>query len=94
MEKTVHRPIIVKLLTMSDKNLIFKNAKNLKAYNVQIQQAEEESPYVFITELLPEKFKQQCKHLLPQYKEAREKNQKAVWKAIDGEYTLFVNGKN
>jgi len=74
---------------MSDKNVIFKNAKNLKAYNAQIQQDEEDSPYMFITEHLPEKFKQQHKRLLPQYKEAREKSQKA----IDREYTLFVNGK-
>jgi len=66
--KTVHRSIIVKLLNMSDKSLLFKNAKNLKAYNAQIQQDEEESPYVFITKHLPEKFKQQRKRLLPQYK--------------------------
>ena len=29
----VHRPIIVKLLTIHDKNLIFKSAKNLGPYN-------------------------------------------------------------
>ena len=29
--KTVHRPIIVKLLTMSVKNVIFKNGKNFKS---------------------------------------------------------------
>ena len=32
--RPVHRPIIVKLLTIHDKNLIFKSAKNLGPYNV------------------------------------------------------------
>ena len=30
--KTVHRPIVVKLFTVNDKNVIFKSAKNLKEY--------------------------------------------------------------
>jgi len=43
---------------MSDKNSIFKQAKNLKSYNAQLQQVDKTNPYVFITEHLPEKFKQ------------------------------------
>ena len=51
--KTVHRPIIVKLLTMSDKNKIFKNAKNLKDYNNQLKEDNSYNPIVYITEHLP-----------------------------------------
>jgi len=37
--KTVHRPIIVKLLTMADKNMIFNKVKNLKTYNNELKGA-------------------------------------------------------
>ena len=47
--KTVHRPIIVKILTMSDKNEIFKNAKNLKDYNNQLKEDNSNNPTVYIT---------------------------------------------
>jgi len=77
--KTLHTPIIVKLLTMSDKNLIFK-AKNLKSYNEQLQQVDKSNPYVFITEHLPEKLKQQRKQSIPKLKEARAKNKKLFGK--------------
>jgi len=46
---------------------------------------------VFITEYLPEKFKQQRKQLIPKFKEARAK--KLVWKVLDENYTLFVDDK-
>ena len=88
--KTVYKPIIVKLLTMSDKNEIFKNAKNLKDYNNQLKEDNYNNPTVYITEHLPHKFQQQRKLLLPQFKEAKKKKQKAVWKALNGNYTLFM----
>ena len=47
--KTVHRPIIVKILTMSDKYEIFKNAKNLKDYNNQLKEDNSNNPTVYIT---------------------------------------------
>jgi len=76
---------------MSDKNLIFKNAKNLKSYNESVKRESPTNPYVFITEHLPEKFQQQRKRLLDTYKEAKKNRQKAVWKVLDGNYTLFIN---
>ena len=91
--KTVLRPIIVKLLTMSDKNEIFENAKNLKDYNNQLKEDNSNNPTVYITEHLPHKFQQQWKLLLPQFKEAKKKNQKAIWKALNGNYALFIDDK-
>ena len=91
--KTVHRPIIVKLLTMQDKNLIFRSAKHLKNYNAERRTEDEFSPYTYITDHLSVKFQKQRKRLLPFYKEVKQNNQKAVWKILDGEYTLFVNNK-
>ena len=91
--KTVHRPIVVKILTMSDKNEIFKNAKNLKDYNNQLKEDNSNNPTVYITEHLPHKFQQQWKLLLPQFKEAKKKKQKAVWKALNGNSTLFIDDK-
>ena len=67
--------------------------KNLQSYNSQLKQSSKDNPYVFVTEHLPERFQQQRKRLLPLYKEAKNKKQKAVWKALDGNYTLFVNDK-
>jgi len=57
---------------MSDKNLIFKNAKNLKDYNKKLKQNHEFSPYVYVSEHLPAKFQCQRKLLLDEYKRARK----------------------
>ena len=46
--KTFHRPIIVKLLTMSDKNLIFEKLRNLQAYNIEKKQSRNFYPYVYV----------------------------------------------
>ena len=55
--KNIHRPIIVKLLTMNDKQQIFQHVKNLKAYNAERQLKEKESLYIYINEHLPKNFK-------------------------------------
>ena len=77
---------------MNDKNVIFKNAKNLKEYNNQLKE-KFSNPTVYITEHLPHKFQQQRKLLLPKFKEAKKKKQKTVWKALDGNHTLFIDDK-
>ena len=74
--KTVHRPIIVKLLTTNDKNVIFKNAKNLKVYNNQSKKENSTNPTIYVTEHVPHKFQQQRKLLLPQFKEAKKTKKK------------------
>ena len=78
---------------MHDENLIFKSAKHLKNYNAERRTEDEVSPYTYITDHLPVKFQKQRKRLLPFYKEAKQNKQKAIWKILDGEYTLFVNNK-
>ena len=76
--RTVHRPIIVKLLTMNDKNVIFKNVTHLKNFNRKQQLENESNPYVYVTAHLPLKFQQQKKQLMPLFIEARKKRQKAT----------------
>ena len=49
--------------------------------------------HIFITEHLPKKFQEQRKRLLLVFKDAKRRQQKTYWKAIDGNYVLFVNGK-
>ena len=87
--KTMHRPIIVKLINTQDKNRIFRLAKNLKTYNETRRSCNEYSPYVYVTEHLPAKF-QEKKLLLPEFKEAKRNKQSVYWRAIDGNYCLFV----
>ena len=74
--RTVHRPVIVKLLTMNDKNVIFENVKHLKNFNRERQLGNESNPYVYVTEHLPLKFQQQKKQLMPLFIEARKKGKK------------------
>jgi len=76
---------------MSDKNLIFENAKYLNEYNNERKQGQEFYPYVYVSEHLPKKFQHQRKLLLDEYKKARKNWQKALWKVVEGDYVLFVN---
>ena len=69
--KAVHRPTIVKLLTIQDKNLIFKSAKHLQNYNAERLTEHHVSPYIYITDHFPVKFRKQRKRLLAVYKEAK-----------------------
>ena len=78
---------------MQDKTLIFNSAKHLKAYNSKRISEDATSPHIFITEHLPNKFQEQRKRLLPVFKDAKRRQQKTYWKAIDENYVLFVNGK-
>ena len=92
--RNVVRPIIIKLLTMQDKTLISNSAKHLKAYNSKRISEDATSPHIFITEHLPKKFQEQRKRLLPIFKDAKRKQQRTCWKAIEGNYyVLFVNVK-
>ena len=91
--KAINRPIIVKLLSLEDKNLIFKSTRNLKDFNEKRKRDDKTSPPTYVTEHLPKKFQEQRKLLLPYYKEAKLIKQKTFWKALDGNYVLFVNGE-
>ena len=90
--KTMHRPIIVKLINTQDKNRIFSFAKNLKTFNETRRSYDEYFPYVYVTEHLPAKFQKLRKLLLPEFKEAKRNKQSAYCRAIDGNYCLLVDG--
>ena len=47
----------------------------------------------YITDHLPVKFQEQRKLLLQYYKEAKKNKKKTDWKALDGNYTLFIDNK-
>ena len=47
----------------------------------------------YITDHLPTKFQEQRKVLLPYYKEAKKNKKKTIWKALDGNYTLFIENE-
>ena len=91
--KAIDRPIIVTLLTMEDKSSIFKSVRKMKAYNEKCKRDDDTSAPIYVTEHLPKKFQEQRKLPLPFYKEAKIKKQKTLWKAMDGNYVLFVNDK-
>ena len=91
--RPVHRPIIVKLLTIHDKNLIFKSAINPGQYNAMRKESGSTNLNTYITDHLPAKFQEQQKFLLPYYKEAKKNKKKIMWKALDGNYTLFIDNK-
>ena len=63
--RPVHRPITVKLLTIHDKNLIFKSTKNLGQYNAMRKKSGSTNLNTYITDPLPAKFQEQRKLLLP-----------------------------
>ena len=54
--RPVHRPIIVELLTIHDKNLILKSAKNLRQYNAMCKESGNTNLNTYITNHLPAKF--------------------------------------
>ena len=69
--------------------MIFKSAKNFKEYNDKRKTNEN---FKF-NDYLPKKFQKQRKPLLPLYKEPKKNKQNTVWKALDGNYTSFINNK-
>ena len=82
--RPVHQPIIVKLLTINDKNLIFKSAKNFGQYNARCKESGSTNLNTYITDHLPAKFQTQQKLLSPYYKEAKKNKKKTIWKALAG----------
>ena len=83
-------PIIIKLTNASDRRKIYYNVKNLKAFNQERRMNKQSS--VSITEHLPKQFQQERKLLLPLFKEAKRRKQKAVRKVENGHYLLYVDG--
>ena len=77
------RPIIAKVLTAFDKDLIFKNRSKLKEYN------ENRGSEIFVTDHLPQLSYKQKKYRMSQFKEATRKGSETVrWGVYDGQYCL------
>ena len=64
-----------KLLTIYDKNVIFKSAENLRKYNAMRKESESTNLKTYITDHLPVKFQEQRKLPLPYYKEAKNEKE-------------------
>ena len=70
--KRITRPIIVKLTSYSDKNMIMRSLKSLKEYNEERKRTfGGETNYVYVTEHQPRELQQQKKKLLSAHKEAK-----------------------
>ena len=81
--RPVHRPIVVKLLTMCDKNLIFKSAKYLRQYKATREENGSTNLNTYITDHLTVKFQEQRKLLnYPIIKKLRRINSKLFGKHL------------
>ena len=95
----VCRPIIVKLGSIFDKQLILSSCKNLKAYNANLFHDAKltngkQGRIINVTKYLPKTFVNQKKLLLPSFNKARkEKKKEAYWRIDHGQYCLFVDNE-
>ena len=90
--KRITRPIIVKLTSYSDKNMIMRSPKNLKEYNEERKRTfGSETNYVYVTKHLPRELQQQKKKLLSTYKKAKQNKQRTVWRIEKAKYCLYID---
>ena len=88
----ITRPIIVKLTSYSDKNLIMRSLKILKSYNEERKRKfGSNAKSVYIIEHLPQQLQQQKKKLLHIFKEARDAGKKAFWRIERATYCLYID---
>ena len=87
----VDRPEIIKLSDVFEKKRILDSLSNLKFYNQMRKGKDENKTYVYVSEHLPTAFQKQKTSLLPKCKEAKKQKKKTFWKAVDGEYCLFID---
>ena len=83
----INQPVIVKVLTTFDKDIIFQNAAKLRSYNES-----RDSP-VYITDHLPKLFYNKKKSLRSQFLAAKKEGKKTKWAAYDGKYCLYIDNK-
>ena len=90
--KRITRPIIVKLTSYSDKNMIMRSLKNLKEYNEERKRTFGGlTNYIYVTEHLPRELQQQKKKLVSAYKEAKQNKQRTVWRIEKAKYCLYID---
>ena len=92
--KEIQRPIIVKLTTLFDKQLIYKFLNNLKLYNNELNLKPRFPGYIYVTDHLPIEMLQQKKKLLPLFNKARQEGKRTSWKVITDKYCLYIDGIN
>ena len=94
----VRRPIIVKLNSVFDKQLLFSSCKNLKAYSANLFHNGKltngkQSRTIYVTEHLPKTFINQKKLLLSSFIKARKEKKQAYWQNDHKQYYLFVDNE-
>ena len=89
----VNRPIIFKLASNYDKQLVMNSLKHLKVYNEAKLNDNPDATKIYVSEHLPKPLYLQKKQLLPFYKKARFENKRASWCIQNGEFCLYVDGK-
>ena len=75
-EPSKPRPVIIKLASILDKNLIFKHTTNLKNAN----KAREKGLKYYVSEHLPKRMFEQKKSLMEEFYKAKDDGKKPYWK--------------
>jgi len=88
----VHIPIIIKLVNASDKNLLFKRAKNLKAFNANWRIPDEDCPYMFIWLIIWRRNFFNRKSNFQNILKILDRKER-TWKAENGEYNLYIENE-
>ena len=88
----VNTPIIFKLASNNDKQLVMNSLKHLKVYNEDRLNVHPDAAKIYVSEHLPEPLYVQKKQLLRFYKKARSENKRASWSIQNGEFCLCVAG--
>ena len=92
--KRTTRPIIIKLSSVFNKNIILKSWKKLKSYNLKLSSnMGDDFEYVYVTEHLLKNLQLQKKRLLPAFKQAKSERKRAIWQIENAEYRLYVEGR-
>ena len=81
------RPIIFKISTVFDKDIIYENISPLKDYNNY------RASTVFITELLLKLFYKQKQLLMQQFTDAKKDEKDARFGACNDQYCLYIDYK-
>ena len=81
------RPIIFKVSTVFEKDIIYENMSELKNYN------DDRVSTVFITKNLSKLFYNQKQLLMQQFKDAKKYQKDTRFGAYNGQYCLHVDNK-
>ena len=86
----VNRPIIFKLASNNDKQLVINSLKHLKVYNEGRLNVNPDAVKIYFSKHLPKPLYLQKKQSLPFYKKARSENKRASWCIQNRKFCLYV----